>query len=687
MKMQSKLAIRNVKRSVRDYMVYLLTMTVITALMFAFNTMLFSPDVQKMGKEAMIMAAMIGMATFFIILIVAWLINYMVRFMMEKRSKEFGTYLLLGMKRKQLARLYMRENVLLGCLAFVLGLGLGVFFQQILMSIFYRIVGAHYRLTISFDKYCLLMTFCCFFGCFFLALLRNKRKFKKMNISYLMNLERQNEEIKEKGAIVKQWFFFLAVGYFIIFDIFVLHGTLNLLTIFLSILLLLVAIYLFYIGISALLVRCIKRRGEGVYKKSNLFLLRQLASKIRTMQFTMGTLSVLFTFALLGCTIAMMFSDYQNKQLDEDFPFDIMIHEDDPYYDFEAEINLIQENANVKEILRYPIYQNATNERNVYLYTHLTAFGDNYKKADGSPDLNTIEAGEGSYGRYDAYMTISTYNNLRQMLGFEAVELAEHQYLIHVGNRVAFELEQQSDNGFTQPGNTLVGGQVLDFVGYQTEMFCQNGHNGADYVVVVPDWAAAHMQEYYSQLAVNLKENALPGLQEKLEQQRATRENNEDYDELMTGYGSKQIIVYTSDILVRADLIPELKFILTTISFPMIYIGLVFLCVALTILSVQQLSDASKYKYRYAVLSKLGMSEHEIDVIIFKQLFLFYLCPVLAAVAVSVVTALFCSDKFIYFTGVKTATFYYYGLSLLVFVGVYLIYFGMTYVSFKRSVN
>ena len=54
-----------------------------------------------MYEMAAIMAAMIGIATFFIVLIVAWLINYMVRFMLEKRSREFGIYLLIGMNKKE----------------------------------------------------------------------------------------------------------------------------------------------------------------------------------------------------------------------------------------------------------------------------------------------------------------------------------------------------------------------------------------------------------------------------------------------------------------------------------------------------------------------------------------------------------------------------------------------------------
>ena len=86
----------------------------------------------------------------FIVLIVAWLVNYMIRFMLEKRSQEFGIYLLLGMKKKKIASLYMRENLLMGTGAFFLGMLLGgLCFQQIIMSVLYSMIQMKYDLHLS----------------------------------------------------------------------------------------------------------------------------------------------------------------------------------------------------------------------------------------------------------------------------------------------------------------------------------------------------------------------------------------------------------------------------------------------------------------------------------------------------------------------------------------------------------
>jgi len=59
--MLAKLAFRNVKRSARDYLVYFLTMTFVTALMFAFNSLLFSKEIRDSFQGVEIMEVMLGL--------------------------------------------------------------------------------------------------------------------------------------------------------------------------------------------------------------------------------------------------------------------------------------------------------------------------------------------------------------------------------------------------------------------------------------------------------------------------------------------------------------------------------------------------------------------------------------------------------------------------------------------------
>ena len=210
--MLNKLAFRNAKRSMRDYAVYLITMTAVAAMMFAFNSLIFSEDIRNMCSEAMVLGIMLGFVTFFIVLIVAWLINYMAGFMLRKRSREFALYLLIGLKKKELSRLYLKENLLIGTAALIFGIAAGTLLQQIIMTVFYSVFSEDYPLHIQMSGWCLLMTAGCYFACYLFALMRNKRVFKKMSIAELIQMEKKNEDLKVKHEKVRQWLFFLAVA-------------------------------------------------------------------------------------------------------------------------------------------------------------------------------------------------------------------------------------------------------------------------------------------------------------------------------------------------------------------------------------------------------------------------------------------------------------------------------------------
>lgn len=695
--MFAKLALRNVKRSAKDYLVYFFTMTVVVALMFAFNSLLFSGGVQDMFEEVVVMRAMVGLATFFIVIIVAWLINYMLRFIMEKRSREFGTYLLLGMRKKQIAKLYMGESVILGMGAFLVGLVCGTLVQQIIMSVLYSMVSLDYVLKIEMNAYCLIMTASCYAGCYLLALLRCKRKLKKMNIYNLMNAEKINEEIKESHEEIKKWLLPVSVLFLLLFGLWLFFGKnwdAGIILLFLTGLVL--VIYLFYTGLASFIVCYVRRKRALIYKEQNLFLLRQFSSKIKTMRFTMGTLTALFVLAFLGCSVAMMFNFYQDRMLAGKMPFDVQIHSEDTEDDFAGELAVIGKNARIKEIFSYHIYENGTDQVNVFLYTHLRVFGDTYKKEDGSPDRQKIvRMRDFTYCANDTFMRLTDYNRLRTMIGLETVSLQENEYAIHIKERVFRETGDFSD-GLVMEGS----GGTLQFAGYYTEPFSQDGHNGGDYVIVVPDGEAALMRLYYSELVVELDGETPRGLKRELDGldkaagpldfKEAGQDEAQDEDGILSEnscLGSDTIITYPADNLVRDNIVIEMKGLLSTLIFPMLYMGLVFLCVALTVLSVQQLSDSAKYRFRYSVLKQIGMGSKQVARLVLKQLVIFYLCPALFAVLISGIIAGYVGVKFNFYSGAATPSALYFGISFLLFFGVYSIYFVVTYVSFMRNLE
>lgn len=666
--MIEKLGLKNAKKSFSDYLIYVTTMAIIVALMLSFNSLIFSEKIQGMSEMFSIMTVIILLATVFIILIVAWLVNYMIVFSFQKKSKEFAIYMLLGMKRQEIARIYFIENLILGSISFLIGTVAGIFIQQILMAIFYGMMNTAYSVSAMINLPCLLVTFLCYAACFIVALLLNHRKFKKMDIHLLMTHSRENEQITDKNYRLTQWLFPVSLITIFAFLLYILQGRYTLVGIFMGIGLSIAALYIFYAGLSAFIVRYVRGKRPGIYRGANLFVFRQLSSKIKTMRFTMGTLSILFICALIGMSVSMMLNDWQNKQVEESFPFDISIHNAAPSYSFEQEINEIEHSAGVKESHSYQVFENHSTEFNDYFYTHLPAFGDRYA---GQEDISP-SGYDKTYFRYDTFMKLSDYNALRSMLGYETVLLSGHQYLLQAKQRLVPYL--YGIGNITIP----TGKGILHFAGYKTEPFCQNGHNGADYLIIIPDYAADEMSPYYSQLAVMTEKQADKALANILP---------DDIAEGGHEAAGTDLIMYAGNVFVKSVAIPDMKSTLMLLYFPLVYIGLVFLIVALTVLSVQQLSNASKYRGHYTVLRKLGMTNKEMNLIIFKQQALFYLCPVFLATMFSAVIIYSLSKKFVLYTGIQSMPIQYFAISVLFFLGIYSLYFAATLICFIRNVT
>ena len=691
--MRNKLAFRNARRSMKDYLVYLLTMAAVAALMFAFNSLIFSEDIQRMCSEAVVLTVMLGVVTFFIVLIVAWLINYMAKFMLEKRSREFAAYLLIGLKKKELSRLYMTENLLIGTAAFILGMAVGILLQQVIMTVFFAVFSEEYNLHIEMNLWCLLMTVCCYFACYLFALMRNKRVFKKMSIAQLLTMEKKNDEFKIRHEKIRQWLFILAAAYILFVYVMMIRGC----SLWMGLLLMagfIAAVYFLFAGLSAFIICRVQKKGKGMYRKNRIFLYRQFESKVHTMRFTMGTLTLLLVCALLGGAFSFMFTSYQGQAIDYCMPFDVLIHSPDPGDDFSEEISAIQSYNAIQEQRIYQIYENKTQTMNRYFGTHVATAAETHVDGQG----NFIPGNE--YYTYDTYMKLSDYNALQKMLGKEPVTLGEDEYALQTKGRI------QRDFGSDIYGVQIESGnKTLSLSQVYTGAFSQNGINGADYLLIVPDEICRGMTPYYSVYAADIQGEGTAELRDLLDKVHRHKHGIQTYDEyekdyeegtakeedwqenLLEATGTDDVVVMIADIFVRDIDGADMKFVIASVTFPLEYIALIFVFVALTILSVQQLSDAGKYKFRYDVLKKLGMKRRERNSVIFRQLALYYLVPALAAVAISSVIAVYAGNQFVLYTGAKGSGVYYFGVSLAIWAGVYVIYFLATYVGFKRGVD
>ena len=192
--MLSKLAFRNVKRSIKDYIIYLITITISFSLIFALNLVSSSKAVIDLSKGLDTFAYVLYGINAIVILVISYLINYTTKFMFQKRSKEFGMYMLLGIKKKKITKMFLLENLLIGLIALVIAIPIGFIASQFMSMIIVSLLGLPQAIFIELNLASIGLLVLYFAIIYILVLFRANRRMKKINIHELLYLEKQNEE-------------------------------------------------------------------------------------------------------------------------------------------------------------------------------------------------------------------------------------------------------------------------------------------------------------------------------------------------------------------------------------------------------------------------------------------------------------------------------------------------------------
>ena len=114
----SRLSLRNARRQAGDYLIYFVTVVMVCAMLYAFNCLVFSTEIHRLSGLLDNMILMIVLASIAVVFVIGWLVSYTTGFMLSRRSRELGTYLLIGLENKEVARLFFLENLSVGGVAY-----------------------------------------------------------------------------------------------------------------------------------------------------------------------------------------------------------------------------------------------------------------------------------------------------------------------------------------------------------------------------------------------------------------------------------------------------------------------------------------------------------------------------------------------------------------------------------------
>ena len=663
----SKLAIRNVKRSIKDYLIYIITVVMAFSLIFAFNFVSFSSDITQLSEMMENLKYAIIFVSCIIVFVIAWLINYTMKFMFEKRSKEFGTYMLLGIEKKDINKMFLSENIVLGLISFVISFFVGTILGNIISAIVMNLFEMPYKIKLSITLTPVLLSTLYFILIYLFTLFRSSRRMKKMKIHDLLYLEKKNEEKIWKKKKYRNILFIIFVilgilGLYLCDYAFIISNDPSMVSYLgISILLLIISIYGITFTLGDFILALINKRRKIKYSKDNLFIAKNFEAKSRTIGFTLGTLSLLITLTLVCMNMSFIMKDAFENNIEQQAPYDILV--EGMYSDVEESWTGKQDNR--KKAWEYIDYIHENYEIEDELHYQILTLQD-HQVAKYIKDIGN----NGLYD-YDTYLKVSDYNKLLEMLGEKPIDLKENEYFVTGDKTVQKYLKEiEKENN-----NITINGKQLSLKSTTIENFRLGWSTGNSFLIVIPDNVAKNMQVVTELYAFDTKEE--------------TKESDNTKLEKLGYYEFKDGDSYFSyfPVTVRGYYESSNKTAMTIFSFSLLYVSIIFITVVGTILSIQTLSDSNKNKYQYKLLKKLGVEDKKIKKTIRKQITCNFLFPALYPIIIAITTSISINRLFYAITSANMN----YLTSILITIGIFAIIYGIyyiaTYITFKNNIE
>lgn len=607
--MYAKLAIRNVKRSIGDYAVYVLTLVLSITMIFAYNSLLFSDAINSFSKLMRPMMSILICVTVMVVLILGWLISYITHFIFEQRSREFACYMTMGMERSAMSRLFLIEQLVIGSVTLVGGILLGNVFYLALSQVIFKMFDKTYYMDLSFQLPAIGLTILCFFVMFTFCLLKQRRILKKVRIKELMSYSRQNEHVAAAGRknirlkmtaavlLGVLGLLCLYVAFSVRIELFAGFGNMFLMAA--GVLLQGASLMLFYRQLAQVILQRYKRSGKRLHHL-NIFFYRQLTARLNTNGRQMGVISILLLLTFMGLGGASFMANAYEDALQKKVPFDVEVSQHYGKLDAGACRDFIKEHSKITADLSYDIY---------YLEDSTLIADMLDRKQEPVEGFEDWAAEE----NMDRCIRLSDYNKLRSILGKDPVSLQEDEYAIQTEEGYYRDKIEKAATSLKTGGREYRLGQVLE------GPFAQDGMNESGFssktILVLPDQACETLKQARGCYVAMVDDR------EKTDYQDALQKTIE---KTVSSDGPSFILAYTYQ-----DQKGEMQSIYMMTAFICCYAAFICIFICATILAVQLISSSKKYRYQYDQLRRMGTMDSEIRKLTVKQSAVYFFLPMI----------------------------------------------------------
>ena len=585
---------------------------------------------------------MIGFVSVFVAVVLGLLIVYANNFLINRRKKEFGIYMTLGMSKKQISKIILLETIFVGIVSLIVGLIIGIFasqFMSILVAKLFEADMSEFQFVFSKDA---CIKTCVYFAVMYIAVMfLNSITVSRYKLINLLNATRKNEIVKIRNPFLAILVFIagtciLGYAYYIVT---VKTNTLRVeKDLIKPVSMGIVGTIAIFWSLSGFILTTIQKMKNIYLKDTNMFVLRQINNKINTTVASMSVICIMLFMTITILSSSLSLRNSMQKDLMEMTPVDLNLEKianlPEVYKNaYGKEVVTTKEQREDSKLLISETLKNNGLDMNVlkdiveipiYAIDELTIekfLGDQFEEIDREyPFL--------IYSSAEKIVKVSDYNKIAEAYGIEKYSLNDDEYIMLCD----FDSQVQIRNRALADGKNILEIAGKKYKSKYNE--CKKGfidmavsHTNIG-ILLVPDSCnlTEEMKEKYF-LVANYNAKTEEG-KEKIEKIFTESDSN-----LVQNLNNNGIEI---DGMTKISLIESSLGLTTIIIFIAIYLGLIFLIASSIILALKQLTESSDNKQRYTILRKIGCDEKMINKALFRQVGIFFGMPLILAIIHSI---------------------------------------------------
>ena len=604
----SKFALNNLVKNKRFILPYILSTIFTIASFYILTSLSLGKNLDKLPQGISATKQVLGFGVIVIAIFSAIFLFYTYSFLIKRRVREFGLYSVLGMTKKQIARILILETIFIAVITLVFGLAFGLLFDKLMLLVLLKLFTAGVSFGFVITPIAVFLTILLFGGIFFLLLIYTVIKISRLKIVALLKEENNGErEPKARLILAILGLGLTGYGYYLAQTI---QNPIKAITMFfIAVLAVIFGTYLIFMAVSITVLKLMKNNKTFYYKPKNFISVSGLLYRMKRNAVGLANICILSTMVLvtMGTTSALYAGseDAYNTR----FPRDIIIN---GYRSTEGKLAEIEKN--VKKATQ----DAGVETKDLVSYNMLNVVG----RLNGT-EINYESEFTGSFDKIKTIVVLELkdYNKVSK----EQKTLNAGETLLFIDKKGKYEANEITVQGV----NLKIKEKLTDFPG---ALGTAAANIMDTYYVVVKDNADVKKIESALKKKLNISDGEGEifnyvgfNISDKSKEAKVI----EDFKQL-----EKEGNI---NIEGKAENETNFKGFYASFLFIGVFISMIFVVSQVVIMYYKQISEGYEDKGKFGIMRKVGLTDRQIKQSIRSQVLMIFFAPLAIATLHTVV--------------------------------------------------